>query len=124
MGNRLPNQKLEKDQQPNLYFTTNDDPFRVVNIAKINNTCAYVSAKWDEKKLAFGWSKVSNESDYSELANYIENCFSNGSDIMITSIMFDNKVPYSREKLCKYMDLMFSILMLSENHFLCYEEKV
>jgi hypothetical protein len=95
-----------------------------VNIAKINNTCAYFSVNWNEKKLAFGWSKVSNEPDYSTLTNYIENCFSNGSDIIITSNMFDNKVSYSREKLRNYMDLMFSILMLSENRFLCYEEKV
>jgi hypothetical protein len=119
MGNSLSNLKLEKAQQPNLFFTTNVVCAPIVNIAKINNTVVYVSVTYYTKTVQFAWSKGSNEPDYFTLANYIENCFSDGStDVVITSNMFDNEVLYTREKLRLYMNMMFSILMLAENKFL------
>ena len=123
MGNSLSNPKLEKEQQPNLFFTTNDDSSPVVNIAKINNTVVFVSVKYNETNVAFSMSKVLDDPQYHILANYIENCLNSDSNIIITSNMFENKVLYSKEKLCMYMNMIYGIMMLPCHKFLPMDVK-
>ena len=114
-------------KQPNLYFTIDDAPVDVpsVKIIRINDDYVYISHIADinleyqdepVKQIRFSWTKTQDLPDYSVLASYIENCFPNlpGSplpnktNIIIRSNMFPNKMRYSKENLCTYMDMLYS----------------